>query len=68
MDILQPVLAQEGIHLLVEKKRILPMAFNQNPLDSNRIFIEGKPLETWLMRKPEKANAAMFAGITNAAP
>ncbi len=48
VDILQPVLAREGIQLLVQKQRILPMAFNQNPLDSNRIFIEGMPLESWL--------------------
>ncbi len=48
VDILQPALSREGIHILVEKKRILPMVFNQNPLDSNRIFVEGKPLENWL--------------------
>ncbi|MBN1548913.1 MAG: DUF2703 domain-containing protein [Syntrophaceae bacterium] len=55
VDILHPVLVQKGIHILVQKKRILPMGFNQNPLDSNRIFIEGKPLETWLNAETGKS-------------
>ena len=62
LDILQPVLAQEGIHLLVEKKMILPLVFNQNPLDSNRIFIEGKPLENWLNAETGKSQCCDACG------
>lgn len=62
VDILQPVLAQEGIHLLVQKKRILPLVFNQNPLDSNRIFIEGNPLETWLNAETGKSQCCDACG------
>ena len=62
VDILKPVLAPEGIHLLVQKKRILPMAFNQNPLDSNRIYIEGKPLENWLNAETGKSQCCDACG------
>ena len=54
-DILHPVLVRKGIHIFVQKKCILPMAFNQNPLDSNRIFIEEKPLESWLNAETGKS-------------
>jgi hypothetical protein len=62
VDILQPVLAREGIHLLVEKKRILPLVFNQNPLASNRIFIEGKPLENWLSAETGQSKCCDVCG------
>lgn len=62
VDILQPVLAQEGIQILVEKKRLLPMAFNQNPLDSNQISIEGKLLETWLHAETGKSPCCGVCG------
>jgi len=46
--VLRPLLAGQGIEILLQKKRILPLVFNQNPLDSNIISIEGKHLENWL--------------------
>lgn len=62
VNILQPVLAQEGVHLLVQKQRILPLVFNQNPLDSNRISIEGKPWETWLSAETGQSKCCDVCG------
>ena len=45
---LRPLLAQQGIHVALRKKRLRPLAFNRNPLASNLLSIEGKALETWL--------------------
>lgn len=60
--LLQPLLAQRGIYIHLQKKRILPLAFNQNPLASNLILIEGRPLETWLQAETGKSKCCDVCG------
>ncbi len=37
-----------GIDVVLEKKALCPSTFVKDPLQSNRIWIAGKPLEEWL--------------------
>lgn len=45
---LSRALAELDIEVVLEKRTISPSAFRQDPLASNRIWIAGEPLETWL--------------------
>jgi hypothetical protein len=62
VDKLRPVLERQGIQIVVQKKRILPLAFDKNPLDSNRISIGGKTLETWLHAETGKSKCCDACG------
>ncbi|UCE20640.1 MAG: DUF2703 domain-containing protein [Gemmatimonadota bacterium] len=41
-------LRELDIDVVLEKTVLSPSAFSQDPLQSNRIWIEGKPIEEWL--------------------
>ncbi len=45
---LQRSLSEVGIAVVLEKKTLSPETFEKNPLDSNRIWVAGKPIEEWL--------------------
>lgn len=46
--ILKQSLAPVGIEVILQKKILAPAAFKKDVLESNRIWIAGKPLEEWL--------------------
>ncbi len=46
--LLKPVLSQAGVELSVEQRVLTLEEFKQNPLRSNRILINNRPLESWL--------------------
>jgi hypothetical protein len=37
-----------GIDVVLEKKTLGPAAFREDPLESNRIWLDGEPIEKWL--------------------
>ncbi len=41
-------LKELDIDVVLEKKALSPSTFSKDPLESNRIWIAGKPLEAWL--------------------
>ena len=41
-------LGELGIDVVLEKAALDPSTFLKNPLESNRIWIAGEPLEKWL--------------------
>ncbi len=45
---LKRLLAPDGIAVRVEAERIDQTAFRKAPLESNRIWVDGRPLEDWL--------------------
>ena len=45
---LEQSLAPLGIKVVLEKHELTPGAFQQDPAKSNRILINGRPLEEWL--------------------
>jgi hypothetical protein len=48
---LKQSLAPLGIEVILEKKALDPATFAKGVLESNRIWIAGKPLEEWLLAK-----------------
>lgn len=46
--ILKKMLEPKGIQVVLEKRAIPLSNFAKNPLESNRIFINDRPLEEWL--------------------
>lgn len=51
LAILKPMLAQQDIEIVLEKKAITPAEFRQNPQASNLILINHRPLESYLDAK-----------------
>ncbi len=47
-DILSAALAPLGLAVHLDESVVTPEEFEQTPLESNRIFIEGRSLEDWL--------------------
>lgn len=45
---LKRCLAEAGIEVLLEKRAIDQSMFNENPLQSNQISIDGRTIEEWL--------------------
>ena len=45
---LKRCLGELGIDVVLEKEALSPSTFHKNPLESNRIWIAGEPLEKWL--------------------
>ncbi|MDO4640668.1 MAG: DUF2703 domain-containing protein [Neisseria sp.] len=48
VETLRPVLLKQGIVLELEMAAMTEAEFQRSPTESNRIWIQGKPLETWL--------------------
>ncbi len=48
LTILKQMLEPRGFEVLLEKREITPAEFEDNPLESNRILINGRSLEEWL--------------------
>ncbi|MBC7354039.1 MAG: DUF2703 domain-containing protein [Thermogutta sp.] len=46
--LLNQTLKTLGICVVAEKKTLTPAEFSRDPLQSNRVFIQGRPLEDWL--------------------
>lgn len=44
----QKALAELGVKTKLESKKIVPEVFKKDPLQSNRIWISGRPLEEWI--------------------
>jgi hypothetical protein len=51
LTILKPILNQQHIEIVLEKKTITPAEFHQNPQASNLILINHRPLESYLGAK-----------------
>lgn len=49
--VLQRTLRLTPIRVVVEKKTLTGEQFQQNPLESNRLWVAGQPLEDWLPLK-----------------
>ncbi|MCS7135844.1 MAG: DUF2703 domain-containing protein [Nitrososphaerota archaeon] len=47
-SILKQILEPLGVEVVVEKYDLSVDEFRENPLESNRIWIEGRPIEEWL--------------------
>jgi len=45
---LRELLRPNGVRVIMDKTEIDSEEFNRNPLDSNRIFINGRPMEFYL--------------------
>ncbi|MEM1582726.1 MAG: DUF2703 domain-containing protein [Candidatus Bathyarchaeia archaeon] len=48
VSILKQTLTPLGIEVILEKDEFSLSEFYENPLESNRIWIEGRPIEEWL--------------------
>lgn len=48
LQILEKSLAPLGIKVTIEKTALAPKIFTDDPSESNRIWISGRPLEEWL--------------------
>lgn len=48
VSILKQILAPLGIKVVIEKSELSPVEFGENPLESNRIWIDDRPLEEWI--------------------
>jgi len=55
---LEPV----GVEVVLEKAALSPSAFAKDPLESNRIWLAGKPIEEWLQPKVGKSQCCGTCG------
>ena len=55
-------LQEVDIEVVLEKKAISPSAFSKDPLESNRIWIAGKPIEEWLSATIGKSQCCSTCG------
>jgi len=55
-------LKEVDIVVLLEKKAVSPSAFSKDPLESNRIWIAGKPIEEWLSATVGKSQCCSTCG------
>lgn len=60
--ILDRSLAPLGIKVVLEKEVITPAAFKKDPTQSNRIWINGRPLEDWLNAEAGKSECCDVCG------
>ncbi len=51
-----------GIEVIIDKQEITNDEFNKNPLISNQIFINNKPLEEWLNAKVSQSPCCDICG------
>lgn len=59
---LQSMLKPKGIEVVLEKRDITPEQFQKNPLQSNRILINGRLLEEYLQAKTGKSPCCSVCG------
>ena len=55
-------LKELDIEVVLEKKALSPSAFSKDPLESNRIWIAGKPIEEWLSATIGKSQCCSTCG------
>ena len=55
-------LKEVDIEVILEKKALSPSAFSKDPLESNRIWIAGKPIEEWLSATSGKSQCCSTCG------
>lgn len=59
---LRAVFAPQGIEVVLEKIAIDPSEFSKDTLESNRIWIDGKPLEEWVTGKVGQSRCCSVCG------
>jgi len=59
---LQSMLKSKGIVVILEKREITPEQFQNNPLQSNRIIINGRLLEEYINAKTGKSPCCSVCG------
>lgn len=59
---LQSLLNPSGIQIVLEKRTITPEQFKENPLQSNRIIINGRLLEDYLHANTGKSPCCSVCG------
>lgn len=62
---LRELLNPEGIQVILEKREITPEQFRENPLQSNRIIINGRLLEEYLQAETGKSPCCSVCGPTD---
>ncbi|MEM2104005.1 MAG: DUF2703 domain-containing protein [Candidatus Bathyarchaeia archaeon] len=62
VSVLRQVLAPLGVEVALEKSELSFAAFRENPLESNRVWIEDKPLEEWLDGKVGRSSCCDVCG------
>jgi hypothetical protein len=61
-QMLKRSLEKLDIEVILEKKVIAPAAFSKAPLESNRLWIAGKPIEEWLAATFGKSQCSSSCG------
>lgn len=62
VDYLATILKPRGIRVLLEKREIALQEFQKNPLQSNRIIINGKLLEEYIQAETGKSPCCSVCG------
>ncbi|TAN36806.1 MAG: DUF2703 domain-containing protein [Verrucomicrobia bacterium] len=55
-------LKELGIKVVLEKKTLRPSTFLKDPLESNRIWIAGEPIEQWLSATTNQSKCSSTCG------
>lgn len=51
-----------GVEVVLEKRELPPSVFHENPLSSNLVLINGRPLEEWLGAQVGKSDCCSVCG------
>lgn len=62
VDTLRRSMEPLGMDVVLEKKGISPSEFSRDPLESNRIWIAGEPIERWLSATSGKSRCCSTCG------
>lgn len=68
VSILKRALAPLGVEVVFEKRELSFAEFRENPLESNRIWIEDHPLEEWLNGKVGQSSCCDVCDPTSVEP
>jgi anti-sigma factor RsiW len=62
IDLLRQAMKPLGVAVLLEKEALSPEAFAAAPLESNRIWVGGAPMESWLAATSGKSQCCDACG------
>lgn len=62
---LRKALKDSAFKVVLEKKALSPSAFQEDPLQSNRIWIDGKPIDDWLSGTTGKSPYCSTCGTSD---
>lgn len=65
IDALKKICENSNIKLKFKKEKITKKEFEKNPLESNRIFINNKPIENYINAKTGKSKCCNICGNTD---